>query len=175
VALAGRLFFLGGIHGVGKGTFCKRLSTKAGLVCVTASNLIRNFRPSDNGKKRVKDIDANQSALQQALNDYRASETRDIVLDGHYVLFDANGQVQDIADNIFKTLNPVRLLLMTSETSLTRTRLLERDGYAPEIGELEKMAMRETSRAENLAEKLQIPLKVFFADESIDEVLAFLE
>ena len=172
--LAKRLFFLGGIHGVGKGTFCQDLMAAVPLACVTASDLIRNYRPSDDGHKRVEHIGANQSALLDALAVFRASEDRDLVLDGHYALFDGDGRVQDIADEVFLALNPDRLMLMTDDVASIQVRLQGRDGHSPSVAMLQVMAARELRKADSLSKTLGIPLKVFLPGVPVEDILVFL-
>lgn len=173
--MAGRTVFLGGIHGVGKGTLGQELVRCAKVSCVSASTLIREFRPSDDGQKRVEHVGANQTALLDALSNYRVTCRDDLVLDGHFVLFDKDGEVQEIEERVFEAINPHRLLLMVDEVDAIHERLLARDKSAPPLDALRRMAELERRKAEEISEKLGLSLKVIAPGYNIQEVLDFLE
>ena len=58
------IIFIGGIHGVGKGTLCERIESELGIVHLSASEVLKwkDFNV-DSSDKRVADIDATQDRL----------------------------------------------------------------------------------------------------------------
>lgn len=62
------IFFVGGIHGVGKGTICKEIASKTNLLHITASQILKWEEISDNNSKNVKSISSTQSRLITGLN-----------------------------------------------------------------------------------------------------------
>lgn len=172
--MVGRTFFLGGVHGVGKGMLCQTLVQNARVTCVSASTLIREYRPSDDGQKRVEHVEANQSALLNAFFVYRSRKAGDLVIDGHFVLFGTDGEIKEIEDQVFEALNPGRLLLMTDQPDVVRRRLLARDGSAPSVEALRKMEKLELRKAESVSAQLGLPLKIVAPNYSIQEIIDFL-
>lgn len=61
------IIFIGGIHGVGKGTICEDISTKTDLIHITASEILKWEEISDNDNKLVKNIVSTQDRLIKGL------------------------------------------------------------------------------------------------------------
>ena len=63
------IIFIGGIHGVGKGTLCKRIESELGIIHLSASEVLKwkGFNV-DSSDKRVADIDSTQDYLLKNLN-----------------------------------------------------------------------------------------------------------
>ena len=57
------IIFIGGIHGVGKGTICKEISLKTGLIHITASQILKWEDISNLDNKRVENIASTQERL----------------------------------------------------------------------------------------------------------------
>jgi hypothetical protein len=73
------LIFVGGIHGVGKTTLCKKLTEELHFNHYSASQLIKMLKSEngdgDNKNKGVKNIDGNQDLLITAINQYLDKNT----------------------------------------------------------------------------------------------------
>jgi adenylate kinase len=89
-----KVFFIGGIHGVGKTTFCKQLITNLNnFKHLSASDIIKKYKNSDEfDTKRVKDIDKNQLLLINGLK--KEKKDSNILLDGHFVLLDKEDNIK---------------------------------------------------------------------------------
>ena len=83
------IIFVGGVHGVGKTTFCQRLAAESGYSHFAASSLIKQKKETaiSTVSKNVTDIPSNQELLLEAISDLEASI---IILDGHFTIPDKN-------------------------------------------------------------------------------------
>lgn len=57
------IIFIGGIHGVGKGTVCKEIASKTDLVHITASQILKWDEISSSDNKLVNNISSTQERL----------------------------------------------------------------------------------------------------------------
>ena len=69
-----KIIFVGGIHGVGKTTLCRKISEKLLLKHFSASDLISNLKSENIAKdKKVSDVNENQNILLESI---KASERK---------------------------------------------------------------------------------------------------
>lgn len=161
-----RIFFLGGIHGVGKGTLCKFLSASLNIECLTASKLINWADFNENPiNKSVSNIGFTQERLIVGLDSY-CKENRTYVLDGHFCLLDKNNVPTEVPEEIFIKINPEELLLLTAPVQLIKQRLEDRDGRSYDEGLIERMQEFEISYARSISNLLNLELKIFSYEES---------
>jgi adenylate kinase len=59
------IIFVGGIHGVGKGTFCRKISDSFQVEWFSASDLLKWSEISTKENKKVADFDETQQRLLQ--------------------------------------------------------------------------------------------------------------
>lgn len=57
------IIFIGGIHGVGKGTICKEIESKTDLIHITASQVLKWNEISASDNKLVENISSTQEKL----------------------------------------------------------------------------------------------------------------
>ena len=87
------MIFISGVHGVGKSYFCKLVKDSIGIASYSASKLIADKKQKGFSKdKLIPDIDENQQYLLQAIDELRLSG-KDFILDGHFCLLNAEGDI----------------------------------------------------------------------------------
>ena len=122
------LIFVAGVHGVGKGTLLDKVNRRTGTPVFSASKVIRENR----GKsawlpdKRVTELDENQIALIRGLSTLRAQHNR-LIVDGHFVLRDASGNIARIPASVFEALSVDKVYLLTREPESIVDSLAARD------------------------------------------------
>ena len=121
------MVFVSGLHGVGKSYFCEMINENLGFVAYSASNLIAERKKAGFSKdKLIPDIDDNQAYLLSAVNDLN-TVTNQYLLDGHFCLLNAKGQVKRITQNTFTMLKPDAIVLLTEKADVIIHRCKERD------------------------------------------------
>lgn len=156
--------FVAGIHGVGKTYLAAQLPTHVGLVHTSASKLIREERamPNWGTDKRVSDIDANQIALAAAVKRYNDAGTR-LLLDGHFVLLNAQGNFSRLGTDVFRPLNLDGVVLIEADPQIVAARIRERDGREPDIERIREFIATERTQAQLVCGELGIPLRILDA------------
>ena len=151
------VIFIGGIHGSGKGTFCKKISSQAGIPHFTASELLKwNEVSPDIRNKKVLDIPDTQNRLIFGLINI-LKQHPEIILDGHFCLFNKEGEVVKVDIDTFKQINPEIIVLVKSEIEEIQQRLYLRDSILYDLHELKKMQDLEVEYSKEVAIKLEIP------------------
>lgn len=154
------IVFVGGVHGVGKSTCCARVSQLVGCLHVTASEIIRRARAQAvaSAGKLVTDVDGNQRLLTRGFHAMREEAgTTSILLDGHFALRDALGQIQLVSVDVFKSLRIDRVVCFVDEPSAIAARVRQRDGAAPPDRDIADLQDAELRHAELVAITLAIP------------------
>ena len=118
------VIFLAGVHGVGKGFIGAPVAQALGFSHFTASQLIREEKGQATwgGDKKTSDIDENQIALIRALSQRRLTHNS-ILLDGHFVLRNAQGILIPLETEVFKELRLNGVILLTEESNVVAKRL----------------------------------------------------
>lgn len=167
------IVFVGGIHGVGKTFLGAPAAKHLGIRHATASQLIREERglQSWSADKRVTSIDENQAALISATTRLRAEGHR-LLLDGHFVLRDANGSLTEVDVRVFRDLQIGAVLLLATDLNVVMSRLAERSDYSWSEPELRNLANYEEAHARRVATELRLPLKHLFSPTQEDFVTA---
>jgi len=152
-----KIIFIGGIHGVGKGTFCNEISKKFKLNHLTASEVLKWNEISDLKSKVVKDITSTQERLLNNLDKIIKVEGN-YVLDGHFTLLDSKGTPQKIEDETFIRINPISIILLTCDARTILSRLKNRDNFEYDLEIIQSMQEMEVEHANHISNKLRIPL-----------------
>ncbi len=159
-AVPSSMLFVGGIHGVGKSTMCRKAFGPLGYQCETASSLIAaHGRRIDKGK-RVKNASDNQIALLEQLR-YAKERYCRLLLDGHFTLIDSRGEIEPIDAGVFEAMNPRQLILIKGDTEEISRRLAARDNNKWDASFLAKFQEAEEEHARYVSEKIQVPLRIF--------------
>ena len=157
------IVFVGGIHGVGKSTICRRLCADLSLEYLSASVLIAGHKAEtttnnrDNGKL-VANIDENQDVLLKALSGMTKSGLK-CLMDGHFTLFDSKKQIQRIPSATFAAIMPIVLIVLVDDPASILDRLSRRDGNRYDLQSLTYMQEQELSYAKQIG--MQLSLDVY--------------
>lgn len=162
-AVSSNMLFVGGIHGVGKTTICKKSFSPTGYQCVTASSLIAADRRRAITDKRVDDVSNNQAALLRQLTAERTKYCR-LLLDGHFTLINKLGEIEPIDVDVFQAINPDLLVLIKGSPAEIAKRLKQRDGKAWKLPLIKKFQTSEEEHANLVSSHLGIPLRIFDND-----------
>ena len=152
--------FIGGIHGVGKSTVCQQICDKLDFIHLSASELIKWSDINEDAKnKNVKNIQDTQDRLIVGLRNTIQTEKR-YLLDGHYCLLNANGEIEDIPVSTFQMINPFSLNIILGDVSEIKKRLEARDNKHYDYDLLKQMQDKELQHAKYLSEKLEVMLNI---------------
>ncbi|MEP4091625.1 ATP-binding protein [Reichenbachiella sp.] len=167
------IIFIGGIHGVGKGTICSKIADELDLKHLSASEVLKwSEVSSDASNKLVKDIPDTQNRLIIGL-EKRINPEKKYLLDGHFCLFDSNGIPQKVSIKTFQKIAPIAISVVTTDIMKVANRLKIRDGKDYNQNLLNEMQGAEKSHAISVAKELNVP---FFEikNGSISELMNFL-
>lgn len=151
------IIFIGGVHGVGKTTLCTSICSKFDVVHHSASELIKRYRHIEfplNG--RVENINRNQDALINAINEYLDTGEK-YLLDGHFCLLDQDGVITKIPIATFIALSPIGIILLHDDPSDIHFRLRDRDREIYDMDTLSFFQEQELHYSRSVAAKLNVP------------------
>lgn len=158
------IFFVAGIHGVGKSTLCQKISDKHSIPHYSASDLIKRVRSNTYTEdKIVKNVDQNQDLLMAAISEYVPEQS--IVLDGHFCLFNQDKEVERIPTQTFMNLSPSAVILMHDNVSNVIARIENRDSNKYSIAAFEQLQTEEINYGTTIAKQLGIPFLTFNFNE----------
>jgi len=150
------IIFIGGIHGVGKGTLCEKICNELIISHLSASEVLKWEEISEKENKLVKDFTLTQNRLitnlQQIVN-----ENERYVLDGHYCLLNKDNVPEKIDFATFRTLNPFAFITVIDDVQEIKRRLENRDNREYNFDLLLKFQELEVEYSKELAEQLNIP------------------
>lgn len=174
MAKSKKIIFIGGIHGVGKGTFIDAVRAKypsvEGLSC---STILKWENPAH---KEVENVEENQNRLLANLP-YFIDMDKEYLLDGHFCLLTENGTIERVPLDVFETINPDMILLIEENPTIICQRLQQRDSVQYSIELLSSFLQEERNYAKEVAETLGIPIKICNSEiwtSCIDEVVGYL-
>ncbi len=150
------IHFIGGVHGVGKGTVCNKICKQVGLTHLSASELLKWGEISTNDNKKVKDIKDTQERLLTGINN-ATQKGKSYLLDGHFCLFNAKGVIEKVPKETFAKIAPKSIAIVATDVILIKQRLEARDKKIYELEILEYMQNTEKEYAEEVATILDIP------------------
>ncbi|TNJ36744.1 AAA family ATPase [Prosthecochloris vibrioformis] len=153
------LIFVGGIHGVGKTTICRKAFEPLGYHCVTASSLISAYGCRTDTNKRVDNVSNNQHALVEQLALEKKRHCR-ILLDGHFTLINSQEDIEPIDCSVFQKMHLTHLILFKGNPSEIARRLEIRDGreWNPEF--ISSFQQAEEQHARHVSDSIGIPLQI---------------
>lgn len=150
------IIFIGGIHGVGKGTICNEIALKTGLVHLTASQILKWEEISDRDNKLVKNITSTQNRLIKGLEKILKKDKK-YLLDGHFCLLNSDVIPSRIDEDTFDHINPKAIAIVIDDVEKIIKRLDARDGKIYDVKVLNELQQMEIEYAEYLSHKYSIP------------------
>jgi adenylate kinase len=162
-----KIIFIGGIHGVGKGTLCKKLSTENMIAHFSSSDLLKWNEISAKENKVVKDFNHTQNRLIEGIEN-QIEKNKLTLLDGHFCLLNQNGMPEKIDEEVFRLIQPIAICIKTQDVDTIHERLEIRDGNKYKIETLNAMQELELSQALKVSHLLSIPLFQVDQNSSIE-------
>jgi len=159
------IIFIGGIHGVGKGTLCEKVCNDLNLRHLSASEVLKWEEISDKENKLVKDFTFTQNRLITNLQQI-VKENERYVLDGHYCLLNKDNVPEKIDFDTFRILDPFAFIIVVDEIQEVKRRLENRDNREYDFDLLSKFQELETEYSEELAEQLNKPHKTIKSQDT---------
>lgn len=169
------MIFLSGIHGVGKTYFCNLVKDELGIKSYSASQLITTRRNKGFGvDKFVPDIDDNQMLLIKAIDDFRKND-EEFILDGHFCLLNARGEITRIPYNTYTLLKPDVIILLTEKPEIIAERRFRRDKIRQDIREIKEFQDAEKQYAKEISQNLGISLKISEGENDLKHIINFIK
>ena len=159
------IIFVGGIHGVGKTSFAKKLCHDFELVHITASDLIGVLKEGNH----VNDIFGNQKILIEAINNL--NNVCSYLLDGHFCLLGANNKIQVVEVDVFEKLQLKGIVVLWGKVATIQERIYKRDGSQYTLDFLSSFQEKELEQAELVSDSLNLPLRVISSSNQNDETI----
>lgn len=155
----GKVIFVGGVHGVGKTTLCSQYALAHNLTTKSASQLIREAKQAaiSASGKAVKNIAGNQKLLINAVRQYR-SAGKNLLLDGHFALWDENHQVTPLEADVFSDLGIDGIVVLHDSPTHISKRLESRDSNRISPSSIAEIQRAELVNAVKVSNELSIPV-----------------
>ncbi len=152
--MTNNIIFIGGIHGVGKSTLCKKICDELEIGHLSASKLL-GWNNNSVDDKKVDDVESNQNKLLYNLNKILSDKgDKYYIFDGHYCLIGSDKEYQKIPKNTFEEINPVALLVITENPKTINERFQSRGHTDYDIPFIDKMQQYEIEYAIELGKSL---------------------
>jgi adenylate kinase len=160
-----RLYFVGGIHGVGKSYFCEQMVRENGINSYSASKLIADLKHEHfKTNKFIKDIGDNQNYLLKAV---KTITDKEYLLDGHFCLLNSSGEVERVPIDIFKELPIAAIIVIYDDVSKVVKRINLRDGIMYSETTFEFFQNMELSYAKEIALLLNVPFACISCESDV--------
>jgi adenylate kinase len=156
----GNIVFLGGVHGVGKSSICKKISRYLKIEHLSSGHLLQWQSNNQNAnEKLVSDIHNTQNRLIQTLRTTVKPGAK-YLLDGHLCLLNKNRKIEKVPYDVFKYISPVIVSILVSKAIEIQERLLQRDNVSYSLDLIQQMQQTEVEYGRELAEYFNIPFLV---------------
>jgi adenylate kinase len=166
-----QIIFAGGIHGVGKSTLCREVVAALSINYLSASEVLKwNDINTDAKNKKVLDIPDTQKRLLNGLKAIVEPGKR-YILDGHFCLFNKDGEVIPVPISTFKQIDPLGLIVVTGPIADIQAALEKRDDRTYDQAALLAMQEKEIAYAQEVAATLRVPLFRFQKDTTSSKEL----
>ncbi|MDY3372321.1 MAG: ATP-binding protein [Terrisporobacter othiniensis] len=161
--MKGNIIFLGGVHGVGKTTISRKISSQHNIENYSSSWLIEKIKGEKFENKFTDDINKNQDILVKAVN-YYMDKSKKFILDGHFCLLNEKKEVVRIPEQTFKDLGLSCIIVIIDDEESICDRLKVRDNNKYDIELIKDLQRNEKSYAKEISFMLDIP--VYYIDLS---------
>jgi adenylate kinase len=159
------IVFIGGIHGVGKGTLCEKVCKDLNLHHLSASEVLKWEEISEKENKLVKDFSLTQNRLITNLHQI-VKENERYVIDGHYCLLNKENVPEKIDFDTFRKLNPFAFVIIVDDVQKIKRRLENRDNREYDFELLLRFQELELEYSIELAEQLNKPHLTLKSEET---------
>ena len=174
-SMSKNIIFIGGIHAVGKTFFTNfAIADNPQLKLLSCSEVLKWKDPTE---KEVDNVAANQDLLIENLQKI-VDIDKPYLLDGHFCLMNKNGEIEQVPSHIFRSINPVFIVLLYENIDIVAKRLFERDGKKYDQKLLEQLSNAEREWAMKIADDLSIPVYLIKSSEYLivkNEIMKFVE
>gem|GEM_PF-840518 len=157
------IFFIGGIHGSGKGNIAQQILSVTNLIHLEASKVLKWEEISLKENKYVEDINITQNSLIKNLHQI-VDRNKRYLLDGHYCLIKNQEQVERIDIETFEKINPISLSIKIDDPQLEH-----RDSKIYDINFLEHFQNEEIKYAQFLSQHLKKTL--FILNDNLEKLI----
>lgn len=169
------MIFISGVHSVGKSYFCDMVKEATGIESYSASTLITRKKNSGFAKdKLIPDIDDNQQYLLQAVSEFRDSG-EDFILDGHFCLLNASGEITRIPYDTFTALKPEAIILLMEKSEVIAARRKEHDGIEASVQDIEDFQQEECAYAKEVAADIGAKLFISGGAGDLAQAINFIK
>ena len=151
------IIFVGGIHGVGKTTLCKKISKELSIDHFSSSDLISMLRVKQD--KKVDNIRDNQNMLLESVKCFLDND-KVYLLDGHFSLIDSDNFIQEIPIEVFELLGIRGIIILFDYEEKILERLKGRDNRDYSLQFIRNFQEKEISYAKQVAEKIKVPIRI---------------
>ena len=159
------IVFVAGVHAVGKSTACQQVSNDSGIAHFSASDLIKAERKNaiTDQDKAVADVNGNQQLLLKAIDRKLSQTASHILLDGHFTLINAKGDIEPIGIELFEKLPLSGVVVYHDTPKSIIARMSERGGCVIQKNRVEYHQDLEIEHAQWISVELGIAIKLLNA------------
>jgi len=177
VMMNGSTIFIAGVYGTGKSTLCFALSERLHIPAYSAGDLISALNGERYGaNKTVADKDNNQVLLSEYVRKLN-QKYEQIILAGHFCIFNSNNDVEVLPESVYHALNITRIVLLEADTQTIIDHLKKRDGKNYSKESVIALSVKERIQSERIATQLKCQLDIFkmtFTKVDLDHIAALL-
>lgn len=175
--MKGSTIFIAGVYGTGKSTLCSTLSERLHIPAFSAGDLISAINGEQYGaNKVVADKNNNQVLLAERVQKLNY-ENGQIILAGHFCIFNADNDVEVLPESVYSALNITQIVLLESNIQTIVANLRRRDGKDYAEKSVSKLIKKEREQSERISMLLKCPLNVYkmtFTNRDVDYVASLL-
>lgn len=156
--MCGKVIFVAGAYGVGKSTFCNKVSESLNIPSFSSGDLISEKNGEKYGaNKTVKNKENNQKVLINAVKEKIAKSPK-ILLAGHFCIFDAHNKVEFLPEFVYKELDLSKIILLEADANTIIGNLQKRDNKKYTVENINELLAAESLQAHKIAIELNIPI-----------------
>lgn len=175
--MIGSTIFIAGMYGTGKSTMCSALSKRLHIPTFSAGDLISEINGEQYGaNKVVSDKNNNQAILVERIRKLNR-ENGQIILAGHFCIFNAENGVEILPESIYAELRIIRIVLLEADIQTVIANLHHRDEKVYSEQSVSALMKKELEQSERIAKKLNCPLNIYkttFTDRDSKNVASWL-
>lgn len=153
------IFFIGGIHGVGKTTLCNYVSKKYNIEHLSASTLIANYKNKPFNSLFIEGMDENQDILVKIVKS-TLDKNKIYLLDGHFYLLNKDKQPEKVPEKTFVDLGIKKIIVLTEDINTILYRLKSRNNYNYDLNMLQDLQNKELNYSKQISSILNVPYKL---------------